>query len=231
MKAKVISCCVFLGLFLISCGGQTQPTITPIQPTTTPIPASVTPEPTKTSVPPTVTPVPQSTNNLPNTVEVNGNKVTFKEWKFSIELPSDVWEFNPEIYNKTSGFEDFVFQRKENLVASTGKGYSPSVAVLFYSVPEGTELINFSTILRTQMEKNFPSIDSMFGYEGTEPKFKIPVLGYYGHLGEGNKYSVYIVHAVKGTVGVQVSFEIIDAVLDKAKPEFFEIMQSFEFSQ
>jgi hypothetical protein len=231
MKAKVIAGYLFLVLSIIGCSGVSRLVVTPVQPTATSIPASVTPKPTKTAIPLTVTSSPQSAGELPSTIEMTGDKISFKEWFFSVELPPDVWEFNPTMYNKTSDFEGFVFSRKESLVDSTGKGYSPSVGVMFYSIPDGTQLINFSVMLQTQMGENFPSIDNMFGYEGTEPKLKIPAMGYYGHLGEGNNYSVYIVHAVKGTVGVQVSVEVVDSVLDQAKPEVFEIMQSLEFAQ
>lgn len=256
MKTRALTCCIFLGLLLNGCGGHSstiepskltetsipasdthEPTETAVpasdtpEPTETAVPSSNAPEPTKTDVPPTDTPTLQSKGSLPATVIVDGDTVIFDEWGFSIELPQDVWEFNPDMYDKTSNFEGFIFVRKEKLVDSTNEGYSPSVGIMFYSVPENTQLLNFSTILRTNMGANFPSIDNLFGYEGSEPTFKIPVLGYYGHLGEGINYSVYIVHTVKGTVGVQVSFEIVDSVLDKAKPEFFEIMQSLDFSQ
>jgi hypothetical protein len=224
MKTKLLSLLIVSSIVLAGCNSQPLPASTATN--------SPTPENTKqASQTPTTTSISTSSSvqNLPDTLTIEGDKVIFDQWGFSLELPLNTWAYNPAMHSRTDDFEGFTFSRKVKLIDKSGNGYSPSVGILFYSVPEGTDLILFSVSLRTQNHTSFPKIESMFGDEGSEPVMKIPALGYYGHLGEGNDYSVFIVHAVNGTVGIQVSFEIVDSVLDQAKPEFFSIMESMSF--
>jgi len=221
MKVKILIYSLFCSLFIIGCSEHSQPTITPVQPIATLISPSATPAPTATSIP-------QNTGGLPNTVEINGSKVTFKERGFSVVLPSEKWQFEPSMYRKESDFEGFVFIRRPGFTDTDGQEFQPSMGILFYTIPEDTDLITFSAILRGNMGAGFPSIDRMFGYEGSEPVLKINGIGYYGM---GQRYSTYIIHTTKGGTGIQVSLEIAESLLDQAKPEFYEIMQSLEFIQ
>ena len=56
----------------------------------------------------------------------------------------------------------------------------------------------------------------MFGYEGSEPELDIPALGYYGHSPDDDQYSLFIIHSLNSGIGIQVSFEIVDSVLDQS---------------
>jgi len=210
MKTKVLVVIVILNLAFAACAGQS-------------LFPGATPEASKTP--------PSSIGELPSTAKLDGERIVFTEWGFSIQLPPDKWEYAPSFYNKSSGFEMFVFARRTPFLDSAGTQYSPTIGVMFFSIQPGMQLTDFSAAVRAQMGNGFPSIDSMFGYEGSEPRLNIPALGYYGHLTDESHHAVYIVHSVKGSLGIQVSLESDDSVLDQAKPEFFEIMQSLEFTQ
>ncbi len=157
---------------------------------------------------------------------VEENKITFEEWGFSVELPTNEWEFLPEKSLKTPEVEGFVFIRRPGFVDSGGQEYQPTLGIFFYPIPDETDLTLFSVALRKNMGNGFPEIERMFGYEGSEPVLNVYGVGYFG---TGKNWKTYIIHAVNGDVGVQVSLEIGEAVLEQAEPEFYEIMQSLEF--
>ena len=227
MNSKKTLVLLLLALLLTACGGQTPST--PVEPTKisfTEIPINTsTPEPTQTLSP---SPTPTLNANSSSAMSVDGNKITFEEWGLSVELPTEEWSFLPEKSVKYPEVEGFVFLRQPGFVDSSGQEYQPTLGIFFYPIPDGTDLTVFSAALRQNMGQGFPEIKHMFGYEGSEPVLNIYGVGYFG---TGQRWETYIIHAVNGNVGVQVSLEIGEAVLEQAKPEFYEIMQSLEFSE
>jgi hypothetical protein len=214
-----------MGLSLLGCGRQAGAGFPTPQ-------VAETPTVTSTTIP-TVTnsSVPLNLRGLPDTVQIEGNRIIFTEWGFSVELPANEWQYDPSYYRDDPDFEGFMLFRRPGFTNDAGEEYHPGLGILFYTIPEGTELVNFSVELRIRSNENFPSIEDMFGYAGSEPILNIPALGYYGHLDEEKQYSVYVIHAVNDTVGVQVALEIVDSVLTQARPEFYQIMESLAFER
>ena len=226
---KKIHILLFLVLLLVAllvsaCGEQTSSETIPVSFTETlsMIPTS---EPRQT---PTPSPNPTlKEQSLPLMIR-DGNKITFEEWEFSVELPTENWKFLPEKSAKYPEVEGFVFIRQPGFVDSNGQEYQPTLGIFFYPIPAETDLTVFSVALRQNMGEGFPEIERMFGYKGSEPVLNLYGIGYFG---TGQRWKTYIIHSVNGTVGVQISLEIGESALEQAKPEFYEIMQSLEFNE
>ncbi len=241
MRKVYLFVCTAL-LIITGCAPVPQPT--PLPPTAAPPTSTVTATstiiPTVTSTAaPTRTPTPAvrrvtpvdtaSDSSLPEGVTWEGDTLLFSERGLKLRLSQQDWALLPEFTGKTDSFEGYTFGRSRALLNEKRQPFSPSIGVMFYLFEEETDLITFTALLRARLGKNFPAIESMFSGKPDEAKLKIPALVYYGHIDEAKTYSVYIIHTVRGKVGIQISFEIVDSVLDQARPEFFEIMESIEF--
>lgn len=193
---------------------------------------SLTPTETLIATETKVMTVPEDVSTLfPEGMMVSGNKIYFPDAGLSMVLSLDDWEFIPEFYSKTSDFELFTFFRREKFFNAQGIGYSPTISVAFYTLPEPMDLIDFSILLRANFGSGFPTVERMFGFESREPVLNIPAFGFYGHSTKVSDYSIYTVHAINNVTGIAISFEIVDSVLDQAEPEFFEFIKSVNLEE
>ncbi len=175
---------------------------------------------------------PVTTDDLSELVQISERGFLFKEYNLSIDFPSVHWQLVAEAYGKNPYKEFFVVARQAQWIDTTGAGYSPTLMVTFFPIPKGIPLNQLPGIAHQRGLPQF-SIDSTFSSEGSELHLDIPALGHYGHLDsqsfKGMPYSVYFVFLVKATTGVVISLEIVDSVLEQAKPEFYQIMRSIRF--
>jgi hypothetical protein len=233
MKKILILAC--LTIILISCTvGESLKQVFSPSPTST-----STPELSSTHTPsPTIpfTPVPTATETpkpfygeLPGTAKTDGDQIVFDQWGFSAEMPSTDWKFIPEFYLRECGKEIYKFSPRIPIIDPSRKAGFSDVYFSFYSVDEGTQLLDFSNTLQTQLGASFPKVERVFGIAGLEPAFGIQGLGYYGHYQNAENAPVYIIHSVKGKVGVQIAFVVKENFESQATPGFVQIMKSLKY--
>jgi hypothetical protein len=190
-----------------------------------------------TKLPPTLkspfqTVFPSKIEDLSELVHTHSGTTVFREYNLSVNFPNDNWRLSVEKYGKDPHKEFFIFIRQAPWVDSTGAGYSPSVIVTFFSIPNDASVSLLPMIAKKTGLAQIP-VERTFGYEGSELELDIPAIGHYGHLDShsfaGQAYSVYFVFTMRDTTGVAVSLEIVDSVLGQAKPEFYQIMRSIKF--
>ena len=165
------------------------------------------------------TPTPVNLDEFSNNVKVDGDTITFLHWNFQIDIPTPRWKFNSEVHREESDFASYFFYQE---------GRFPQIGLLFYLIPAGTTLENFSNIQREEYwGETFPVIENTFNDGDFEPKLSTPIIGYIGHH-EGYDYSAYVVHVVQGTTGIQILFSASDP---QTEQEFFTILSSMEFTR
>lgn len=153
---------------------------------------------------------------MAQTTQVPGAELIF-------DLPNEKWYQGPieELNGQTVSY----FKR-EPIIDSKGHGIIPNLAFIVEEVDEGLDVILYSV----DKKANSPfEVKKMFTHKDENPKinhkYSVGYEGAYKDQGEID-HTVYVVHLIERTTGVQVFCDITTELWDDYKGEFESFLRS-----
>lgn len=144
-----------------------------------------------------------------------------KEAKIKIDLPNDSWFLADKQENKEMTV--YYFKRK-SIEDNDGRQIIPNISVIIEDVDKTLDAVTYSALKRSKV--NFEVLE-VFNHDSGPIKYE-NAIGYKGKYVD--KYdldhTIYIVHGINGTKGLQFIFDVTTNILDKVDNEFLATLKS-----
>ena len=153
---------------------------------------------------------------------VAGRQATIPEIGWSFDLPAAYLRAPvPDLGDDLSMFR---FKR-EPIVDASGLAVHPNIGFMIENVPEGTDVVLFSTLRR-----RFKVLEVYSPASGIFSVNAIGFLAEYSETLDGETYShrIYVLHAIQGTKGIEVVLDATDSVFSEAQGEFLAVLKSMK---
>jgi hypothetical protein len=157
--------------------------------------------------------------------QTDSNRLIFKDWPLSLALP-DTWPLDRFTGKKISSNMTVVtFVR---IPLPDHKIY-PSLSIVFNRIPSGLSTIDYSETLKEQQASYFVNIQEVFTYG--DGRIGLDTAIVYRVISTENnvEHTMYIIHATKNDVGVQIIMDTETSALEDIHQEFESIIASLRF--
>ena len=142
-------------------------------------------------------------------------RVTLNDAHIELSLPQ-AWQSKPEFHERT-GSMMFLFHRKA-VYDSQGRRVVPSLGVLVEDVPDGVDLVEYSTAKRTQASQRDMSSIKLAWASAEGPGSLCYVAEYLDPGGISHK--AYLFHTLSTGKGVQIIIDGTESVFNMLDPEY-----------
>jgi len=153
--------------------------------------------------------------------------ITFYNWRFMFELPSDKWELHiSRTYRKPNLRDTYMFKR-EGIPNSENILVEPVIGFIFEHVPRGQDVYEY------HIAGNLPGIKeiSIFTHEDGLIVLQNAIGTVRTYVREGVEHTVKQVDAVDGEIGTRVIMDVTSDLFKVVEPEFDRTLRSMQFLQ
>jgi hypothetical protein len=225
MMKKPILLLTFLSIvLLVRCSSPNTTTQIPVIPTSSQISQS----PSQVASTPTAVFIPYVDAN--EFLEQANDRVRFKNWNFSLVLPTTDWtldRFTGKNFSADMTAGTFVRNPLPN------KEMSPAVTIIFNRIPNGLGVDEYSAALMQGKELYFENALGSFatGDKSMSLENAIGFITKYKEQGKDEESIAYFIYATNNDIGVQVIMAGDLKSMEEVQKELESIISSFQFEK
>lgn len=147
-----------------------------------------------------------------------------KEANLQFELPNDKWS---QIDKKITSDLVVYFFRREAIMDKEGRAVTPTISFVIEPVKDSTDLMEYSIEKRISVPF---TVTEVFSHDSKEPKIKLlNAVGYKGtYDAQGIEHTIYVIHCINKTKGIQVICDITSELFPTYENEFLKALISLQ---
>jgi len=152
-------------------------------------------------------------------------EVSIPNTSLSLQLPNDSWAMTEQ---QEKDGRAAVFFKREPITDSEGRNIIPNLVIISEPVEEETNVILFSASKRALIPF---SVEKVFTHEDESPILTYEnAIGYEGTYTDklSLKHSVYVIHLLDGTTGVQIIMDMTSSLIEEYGKEFIRAISSIQ---
>ncbi len=155
--------------------------------------------------------------------QLAAQELKIEEAGLVLELPNKNWKVTGTQNNDDVSV---YFCKRKAITNAEGRDVIPNLAVIVESVPEDMNLVNYTATKRTQVPFN---VDHVFVDEAKRLGIG-NAIAYQGNYEdpEGIAHTVYVVHLIRNSKGVQIIMDITSDLFPEYETEFTSALKSIK---
>lgn len=154
---------------------------------------------------------------------LTAQEVNIEEAGITFTLPNESWELTG---NQTVNEVTVYYCKRQPISNSEGVEVIPNMAIIVENVEASTDLVNYSALKRTEVPFEVTDVFS----SGDELLNIGDAIGYLGTYEDeqGRSHTVYVIHIVHSSKGLQVIMDITSDLFSSYGNEFSEALKSIK---
>lgn len=156
--------------------------------------------------------------------KTRGQTEILKETNLKFELPNNKWSLADKKENNDLAV---YFYKREAIINKEGQAVTPTISFVIEPVKDPTDLMSYSIEKRISVPF---TVTEVFSHDDKNPKIKLlNAVGYKGvYDAYGTSHTIYIVHYIHKTKGVQVICDITSELFPTYENEFLKTLLSLQ---